>query len=384
MSLVTRVSQANQSELSREDPLEPDAHEAEESTPARSPADTALTVRQATSRDEEALAAFGAERASTVFQRPEWARAVARVFRHERVDLVAHRNEELVGVLPLMRCRSLFGGSHLISMPYGVYGGPVAVDSSAQRGLVDEALVLAKKLGVGRLELRSEDPLEHAGLVASDRYVTFIKDLPDDPEEVIKSMKKDERRLVRRAVDKHELELDEGPWFLEDLARLFHSSKQRLGSPGLPPAWFRALSEELGENAPIHIVRRRGEVLAASMCFVDGGDLRMYYIGTTAEANRAYSTTSFMIAALQRWAIERGLKRFDLGRSRSDAGAVKFKTNQGFASQPLHYSYGLVRSRELPSFTPSNPKTALLRKTWTRLPAWLCTRLSDRLSRFLP
>ncbi len=47
--------------------------------------------------------------------------------------------------------------------------------------------------------------------------------------------------------------------------------------------------------------------------------------------------------------MTRGLRVFDLGRSRRDAGAVKFKRNQGFEPQPLHYAYGLLRSRKLPS-----------------------------------
>jgi FemAB-related protein (PEP-CTERM system-associated) len=297
---------------------------------------------------------------------------------------MALRGGAVVGVLPLMLCRTPFGGANLLSSPYGVYGGPLAVDDGVRARLLEAALEEARSQGVGRLELRSREPLEHPGLTHSDLYVTFVKDLPRDPEEVLGSMKKDERRLVRRAADTHGLELDEGPWFVEELARLFQSSKQRLGSPGLPVAWFRALLAELGEEAVIHLVRRQREVVAASMCFIDGDALRMYYIGTTPEANRDFAATSFLIAELQRWAVERGLARFDLGRSRRDAGAVKFKTNQGFTAAPLHYAYGLVRSSSLPSFTPSNPRTAVLRRTWAQLPAWLCTRLSARLSRFLP
>lgn len=343
-----------------------------------------VRISRAETSERDEIGACVARLGGTLFQSPVWGQVVEAVFGHRPFDLIARRDGELVGFLPLMKCRGLLGKSHLISMPYGVYGGPVATDEQVQNSLIQRALAEAESEGVGRLELRSETPLAHEALQQSDRYVTFIKDLPSDPEEVVKSMKKDERRLVRRAVDKHGLELDEGPWFLHDLERLFHSSKQRLGSPGLPGAWFAGLAKALGERAPIHIVRRGEELLAASMCFVDGKDLRMYYIGTTPEANRAYSATSFMIAELQRWAIERGLERFDLGRSRRDAGAVKFKTNQGFSAEALHYAYGLVRSKELPTFTPSNPRTAFLRKTWSRMPGWMCRRMSTRLSRFLP
>jgi FemAB-related protein (PEP-CTERM system-associated) len=282
-----------------------------------------------------------------------------------------------------MRCRGLLGGVHHVSAPYGVYGGPLGTDEQVERALIAAALGAAGQEKVGRLELRSREPLAAPGLTPSDLYVTFHKPLPDDAAGVLSSMKKDERRLVRRAADTHGLELTEGDWFLPDLARLFLESKQRLGSPGLPVEWFEALNEELPGQVVTHAVRRGSTLLAASLCFIDGADLRMYYIGTAASANRDYATTSFMIAELQRWAIERGLRGFDLGRSRRDAGAVKFKRNQGFEARDLHYAYGLLRSKELPSFNPSNPRTKALRETWARLPGWMTSKLSAHLAAHL-
>ena len=319
----------------------------------------------------------------TIFHQSGWSRAVEETFGHASRTLCAWRGSELVGVLPVMRCRGLLGSVHHVSAPYGVYGGPLGHDEDVERALVEVALEAARRERVGRLELRSREPLAAPGLTPSDLYVTFHKPLPEDPEEVLTSMKKDERRLVRRAGDTHGLELAEGDWFLPDLARLFLESKQRLGSPGLPVKWFEALQRELPGQVVTHAVRRGSTLLAASLSFLDGADLRMYYIGTTVEANREYAATSFMIAGLQRWAIERGLRGFDLGRSRRDAGAVKFKRNQGFTPQDLHYAYGLVRSRELPSFTPSNPRTKALRETWSRLPGWMTNKLSGHLAAHL-
>jgi FemAB-related protein (PEP-CTERM system-associated) len=352
-------------------------------TPSEASAE-GLELRAARTGDDAALDAFVREHAlGSVFHRPAWRRAVSSVFGHESRDLLALQAGRIVGALPVMRCRGLLGGVHHVSSPYGVYGGPLADEAMVQSKLIELALRRARSERAGRLELRSAHPIEAQGLSASDLYVTFQKPLPEDPEGVLKGMKKDERRLVRRARDTHGLELCEGPWFVPDLARLFLESKQRLGSPGLPVEWFEALLREFGDDVVIHGVRRGSELIAVSLCFIDGDALRMYYIGTTPDANRAYSATSFMIAELQVWAIERGLQVFDLGRSRRDAGAVKFKRNQGFEAEELHYAYGLLRSKELPSFNPSNPKTKLLRETWSRLPGWMSSKLSARLSRHL-
>ena len=111
----------------------------------------------------------------------------------------------------------------------------------------------------------------------------------------------------------------------------------------------------------------------------------MYYVGTTPEANHDYHATTYLIAKCMEWSVQHGYETFDLGRSRRDSGACTFKINQGFSPTPLHYRHALLSAdARIPSFTPSNPRTALLRKTWSQLPLWACGTLSRKLATFLP
>ena len=132
------------------------------------------------------------------------------------------------------------------------------------------------------------------------------------------------------------------------------------------------------------MARREGEPLACLMSFLFRGTIMVYYIGVRPGANQQYSATNFACARIQQWAIEKGLTHYDLGRSRKDSGASKFKKNQGLEATPLHYAYHLVRSEDKPSFNPSNPKTEVLQKTWRKLPLWGTKQLSSMLSRYLP
>lgn len=321
---------------------------------------------------------------ASFFHLSGWRRAVAKVFGHEPRDLVAWQGGELVGVLPLFLCRSPFGGKHLISAPYGVYGGPVGTTKEVERALVDAAIAMAEKERVGRLELRCFADPDLPDLTPSNLYATFIQPLPDDPAEVMKRMPKRARAEVRKAIEKHNLVMNQGDWYLNDLFELFHASKKHLGSPGLPRAWFQALVDELGDDVVLHVARTSSEPLAATMSFLFRDQIYFYYIGTTSEANRTFNATNFLVTRLQEWGVERGLKQFDLGRSRVDSGPYEFKKHQGFEPTPLHYRYKLVRAKELPSFNPSNPKTEKLRETWSKLPSWVTKPLSARLMRYLP
>jgi len=342
------------------------------------------TIRPAQAADDERRDEFVRAHAhGTFFHLAGWRNVIQRFMGHETRDLLAFHGEDLVGVLPLMSCRGLFGGSQLISMPYAVYGGALGLTAEIEGELVQHAQRMATQERVGRLELRYlDDP--KLDLVASDLYHTFIRELPTEIDEVLARMPKKARAEARKARKNHGLELSEGIWFLDDLIRLFHRNKRALGSPGLPVGFFRALPQEFGDRVAVHLVRRGSEPLAAVLSFLYEDTLLAYYSGTAEGADRAYSASNFMYLGLQEWAVDHGFRYFDFGRSRKDAGAFGFKVRQGFEPQPLNYRYHLVRDSGLPSLTPSNPKTKVLRDTWSKLPLWLTTKLSDRAARYLP
>ncbi|MCE9594931.1 MAG: FemAB family PEP-CTERM system-associated protein [Planctomycetes bacterium] len=342
-----------------------------------------LEIRPLTPADEPAVEAWvRAAPAASFFHRVGWRRAVESVFGHRLRDLVAWREGRVVGMLPLSRSPGLRGAS-LISSPYAVYGGPVGDSPDVQALLGSEAVRLAERERVRRLELRCfEDP--GLDLVPSELYATFIQDLPDDPAKVLASIPKKARAEARKARERHGLTLAEGRWYVSDLHRLFLENKRKLGSPGLPRAWFDDLLARFGDECVVHMVHKDRRPLMAVMSFVWRDTLLAYYAGTADGADREYSASNFMYLALREWAVERGLKRFDFGRSRKDAGAFSFKEHQGFTPRDLHYRYHLVRDRALPSFTPSNPKTKVLRDAWSRMPMWMSARASNVLARYLP
>jgi len=344
----------------------------------------ALRIRPGRPADDAARDRYvRAHPRGSFFHQSGWRRAVERAFSHEPSDWLAFRGGQLVGVLPLMRTRSLSQSTQLISMPYAVYGGALGDDAQVELRLVECARAEGMRERAGRLELRYQEA-SGLDLAPYPLYSTFIRELPSTPEEVLAAIPKKARAECRKARDKHGLELTEGLWYLRDLHRLFMANKRNLGSPGLPLRWFQALIDEFGSDVVVHLVHRQGEPLAAVMSFVYGDTLLAYYGGTADGADRSTSASNFMYFALQEWAVGRGLKRFDFGRSRRGSGAFSFKEHQGFEPRDLPYQIALLREKRMPDFHPSNPKTERLRRTWSRLPPWMAAQLSGPLARYLP
>src|SRR4029077_12120908 len=113
----------------------------------------------------------------THFHRLWWRTIIEQVFGHECLSLAARDSEaQLVGILPLVRVRSVVFGHFLVSMPFLNYGGPLGTDA-AIRALVGEATDLARRDRVKLLEFRSNIPLNIA-LPVSHRKITVLLDMP--------------------------------------------------------------------------------------------------------------------------------------------------------------------------------------------------------------
>ena len=366
---------------------QPGKHGARERVPGEA-SGGAVTVCRRRGQDAAAWDRFVTEHPQgSPFHLCAWSEVLEDLMGQRPHALAAWRAGQLVGVLPLTLCPKPGGGANLISVPYAVYGGPLSLDLEVERALLAAAERLAREEAVGRLDLRCLAELETppgTDWVRSDLYVTFRRKLPDKPEEVLAAAPKEARAEVRKARDRHALELCEGRWFAEDLLRLFHANKHALGSPGLPADLFQRLLDSFGSAATVHIVRHGGEAVAAVMSFLFQDTVLAYYSGTAAGADRALSASNFMYTALQEWAVAEGFANFDFGRSRADSGPARFKMHQGFTASALCYRHLLVRAAGPPTFHPSNPKTAILQQGWRSLPAWLARGISGPLSRYLP
>ncbi|MBL8749399.1 MAG: FemAB family PEP-CTERM system-associated protein [Planctomycetes bacterium] len=330
----------------------------------------------------------------THFHRSGWSRVVGETFRHEARHLVVEQGRRWLGVLPLFLTKSPFLGRNLTSVPYAVYGGVLAESDEAQAALLDHAAALGRELDVGYVELRHLE-VRPGERPRSPLYVTFRCDLPADPADVMARIPKKARAEVRCAREPAAPATDKRresfgirvtpDGSIDELFALFAENKRRLGSPSLPKRWFSGLAEEFGKAAVIHrAVEPGGRTLAAVMSFCFKDTVYAYYSGSLSDVNDT-GVNNFIYCAIMEWAVEQGYTRFDFGRSRADSGPAKFKRNMGFTPEPLHYEYLLLgRGAKMPEFHPSNPRLALPRRIWSRMPMFLCNGLGARLSRYLP
>ena len=320
----------------------------------------------------------------TLFHGTRWREQVLDAAPHEPAYLVAEDDAGRVrGVLPAFVVRSLLGGDVLVSVPYGVYGGVLADGAEAERALLAAAIARAERDGVGHVELRHVRPIAGEGLSRSDLYVTFVRELPADPEECLAIIPRKSRATTRNARDKHGMALIEGRELLPRFHDLFLRNKAALGSPAFSREFFERLLFRYGDDAWLNGVMHEGQVIAAVISFRHGDTLNPYYSGSLPGTERLGSM-NFLYWQTMELAARRGLRRYDFGRSRVETGAFDFKRNMGFEPMPLAYQHWVRGGASAPQVNPSNPKFERFQRAWRALPVPVLRFLGPLLMRHLP
>jgi FemAB-related protein (PEP-CTERM system-associated) len=320
---------------------------------------------------------------ATFFHRSAWRDVIARAFGHRTQYLVAEQDGAIAGVLPLAQVKTRLFGHTLISLPFCVYGGPLALSEAASGALAAHAASLGLSLGAAATELRFlDDPgawLEAAGWQKRDGlYVTFRRAIAADDEANLKAIPRKQRAMVRKGIDRG-LQAETGR-DTDLLHAIYAESVRNLGTPVFGRRYFRLLAEAFGPDMDVTVIRDAGAPVAAVMNFYWRGEVVPYYGGGTAAARHCHAN-DFMYWAVMRNAAARGCRLFDFGRSKAGTGAFAFKKNWGFEPKPLSYFFNTAPGRAIPENNPLNPKYRLMIAAWKKLPLPVANAIGPMLVR---
>jgi serine/alanine adding enzyme len=339
-----------------------------------------IRVEKFTGREEEWDTFAAAQGGYTHFHRLRWRAVMERTFDHECVYLAARNPDgELVGVLPLVRVRSVVFGHYLVSMPFLNYGGPLGTDAGI-RALVDEAIELARRDKVKLLEMRSNIPLRVA-LPVSHRKITVLLDLPSTPEALLKSFGAKLRSQIRRP-QKEGVKVVFGLEQVEPFYAVFSRHMRDLGTPTVSLTFFREIADAFPGNCWFASAYLVGQPVAGGCGFRFGDEFEMTWASSLREYNRESPNMLLYWAFMER-AIGDGVSRFNFGRCTPGTGTHRFKMQWGGREQPLWW-YRLAASEAI---TTPSPKDGAFRwgpRIWRRLPASIATAFGPSIVRFLP
>lgn len=301
---------------------------------------------------------------ATFFHLSGWKSIIEEQLGHRAYYLYCESDGQIEGILPLVHVKSLLFGNALISLPFLVYGGPVANTEQALQCVLDAASRLAYELQVDHLELRNRVPV-NGEWIGKNQYATFRKKILPEPEANLLAIPRKQRAVVRKAMKAGLHAVVD-----TDTKRLYGAMlacKRNLGTPFFRRAWLNAILQEFGDQVEITTIMHRKEVVSSVMSFRFRNEILPYYGGGGSRA-RLLGGNDFMYWSVMETACKDGVELFDYGRSMVGSGAYRFKKHWGFEPTPLPYQCALISADTVPELNPSNPRYRFLIDAWKRLP----------------
>ena len=318
----------------------------------------------------------------TPFHLVAWKKVIQKNFGYEPHYLMAVDADRVRGILPLFLVKNLLVGKALISSPFAVYGGVLADNDAARASLATGARRLGETLGVEYVELRNAHASQCVGFERVSRHVTFTQEIGEDEEAILAKIPRKTRYMVRRSLK--EPFSTRKTTDLSGFEELYARSLRRLGTPSFPTQYFSDLMICFKEAIDVREVVLDGKVASAVMTFYFRDQVMPYY-GASDPAFNAAAPNNFMYYDLMRWGGKNGYRVFDFGRSKkSGSGSYDFKSHWGMLERELPYEILLVKRKELPNFSPNNPRFNLAIQIWQHLPLAVTRRLGPYFVRLVP
>lgn len=319
---------------------------------------------------------------ATIYHRYAWRAFFADYFGKQTVYLLADDDSgAVVGVLPLVRLKSLLFGDYCVSLPFVNYGGVIADSAAAANALVEEACRTGEDLGVSHIEFRHQQP--DVDLPVRSDKVAMLLQLPESPEALGKNIGSKRRSQVRRPLRENPQMSIGGMELLDDFYTVFATNMRDLGTPVYAKSMFAYLLKHFPDSAEIVSIRVHDRCAAAAFLLRNGERMEIPWASTSREFN-GISINMLLYWEVLSHAINTGIKSFDFGRSTVDSGTFRFKKQWGAEPQPLYWHYWLKSGVEMPQLNPDNPKFERAIQLWQRLPLWFANAVGPHIVRHLP
>ena len=325
---------------------------------------------------------FVRECGGSLFQCPQWLRAVEAGTGQKATGIIAERLGAIIGWLPLSSIASPLFGRALVSSGFGVGGGVLSDDGQVACELCRMAEELASRTSHSTIELRG-GAIPPDWRTWSDRHANFSADLAGDDEAQLLWVQRKQRADIRKSLDA-DLAVTTGRDRADRAAHyaLYAQSVHSLGTPVFPSSLFDAMLDAFPDNSDILTVHSPDSPVASVLSFYHQGTVMPFWGGGSFAA-RALKANERMYFELMLHARRRGMSRFDFGRSKTGSGPFNYKKNWGFEPQPLTYGMWNAPDREPRDLDPTDASYSAKIALWKKLPLPLANLIGPHIARGL-
>jgi len=302
-----------------------------------------------------------------------WKDVIEKAYKHKGYYLLAEKDSEIVGALPLIHMKSLIFGNQLVSMPFLNYGGILTDSEEIAEELIKETMRIASSLKASSVEFRHIKPssaiqsIEGHQTQERTHKVRMILNLPGSRDELLKSFKAKLRSQIFRPEKEGMKAVIGGKELIDSFFGIFSINMRDLGSPVHSIRLFQEICSQFPESVKIGAVNYKDTPVSAGLIFCFRDTVEIPWASTLKEYNRS-SPNMLLYWSLMAHGCDQGFKYFDFGRSTPDEGTYKFKGQWGAIPAPLYWYTFTLNGQAIRSNWSDKSRHERLIHHWKRLP----------------
>lgn len=346
-----------------------------------------ISVRQALDKDAPLWNNYvNSHPQATPYHHFGWLTSTCNAYCHENASYLVFEEENLVGIVPLIKFKGPFGKYKYCALPFCDTGHALTSSGAAEQKIREllQALSRQQIVEYRATSPKDADELEQAQLENSK--VSMILPLPDTSEELLKSFKSKLRSQIRKA-EKNGLHYQVGhtPTLLQEFYQVFVENMRKLGSPVHSFSWFTELFKSYADAMLISVVYSGDLPVGGAIVLVNKDKACIPWASTLAEYNRLAPNMLLYWSVLAH-TTDAGCKEFDFGRSTYNEGTYKFKQQWGAKPRPLDWRLPHEQVNE--QITESAPAKKgrlrlLVERVWPKLPLSVTNYVGPKIRKYI-
>jgi CelD/BcsL family acetyltransferase involved in cellulose biosynthesis len=278
----------------------------------------------------------------TFFHTAAWAKVLSETYQYRPVYFALLDGDRLLGLVPMMEVRSVFGTRRGVSLPFTDYCDPVISDGLEIRDMVEVIKEYGRERRWGSIEIRGRCFPDTTA--KSTSFYRHTLNLSSDPEQIFSGLKSNTRRNTRRNIRKAaregvQVEISTSAQAVDEYYRLHCMTRKRHGVPPQPQSFFRRIHEHIiAKNLGFIALAKHEETTVAGSVFFRFKDTALYKFGASDMAYQNLRPADLVMWEAIKWFAQNGYRSFCFGRTALDnTGLRQFKSRWGAEEQVIDY-----------------------------------------------
>lgn len=275
----------------------------------------------------------------------------------------------------------------MVSLPFSDHCQPLVDTEENMEALLEAIRQNQKQKKWKYIELRplglwQTDEEIDSSCARSEEFLIHSLDLQPNLDTIFHNFHKScvQRKIRRAEREKLDYEAGRSESLLAKFYHLLLITRRRHQLPPQPMAWFRNLSDCLGESLTIRLLSKDGQPIASILTVSFKSSLVYKYGCSDGKYHNLGGMPLLFWKAIQE-AKESSVQEMDLGRSEMEnKGLIEFKEHLGAASSRLTY---LRINRQLSGPTLTDWKVRFLRKAFSHMPGSVLKLAGDFFYRYV-